>query len=413
MAEERKQSGRLWLWIGAAVLLVIVFFAARYLLRDRLPVREAQVSRAELINTVPTNGRVEPEVNYQIISPVATTVKAVYVQQGDQVPAGKLLMVLDDVQPRARLATAESGVKTAEAALEAATHNGTQQERQMSAGDVARAQLDRDQAQHDLDALIKLKATGAASAAEVAAAQERVDNAQASLHASSQSANSRYSPAEVARAQAALTDAQANLAAAQQVVSQTMIHAPVAGTVYLLNVGRTEFVEEGKLLLQVADLHHLRVRAYFDEPEIGRLAVGQKIQIKWDAKPGSSWQGHIVRIPSTVITYGTRNVGEVMVQLDDGDGELLPDTNVTVTVTTSSESNALTIPREALHSENGKSYVYKVVDEQLVRTPVTIGTPNLTQAPILSGLQEGDWVATGTTNGLPLQEGVPIQVKQR
>jgi len=413
MAEERKQSGRLWLWIGAAVLLVIVFFAARYLLRDRLPVREAQVSRAELINTVPTNGRVEPEVNYQIISPVATTVKAVYVQQGDQVPAGKLLMVLDDVQPRARLATAESGVKTAEAALEAATHNGTQQERQMSAGDVARAQLDRDQAQHDLDALIKLKATGAASAAEVAAAQERVDNAQASLHASSQSANSRYSPAEVARAQAALTDAQANLAAAQQLVSQTMIHAPVAGTVYLLNVGRTEFVEEGKLLLQVADLHHLRVRAYFDEPEIGRLAVGQKIQIKWDAKPGSSWQGHIVRIPSTVITYGTRNVGEVMVQLDDGDGELLPDTNVTVTVTTSSESNALTIPREALHSENGKSYVYKVVDEQLVRTPVTIGTPNLTQAPILSGLQEGDWVATGTTNGLPLQEGVPIQVKQR
>ena len=410
MAEERTQSGRLWLWVGAAILLILVFFAARFLLRERLPVREAQVSRAELINTVPTNGRVEPEVNYQINSPVATTVKAVYVQQGDQVPAGKLLMVLDDLPARARMATAESGVKAAEAALEAATHNGTQQERQMAASDTARAQLDRDQAQHDLDALIKLKATGAASAAEVAAAQERVDNAQASLHASSQSANSRYSPAEVARAQAALTDAQANLAAAQQVVSQTMIHAPVAGTVYLLNVGRTEFVEEGKLLLQVADLHHLRVRAYFDEPEIGRLAVGQKIQIKWDAKPGSSWQGHIVRIPSTVITYGTRNVGEVMVQLDDGDGELLPDTNVTVTVTTSSESNALTIPREALHSENGKSYVYKVVDEQLVRTPVTIGTPNLTQAPILSGLQEGDWVATGTTNGLPLQEGVPIKV---
>jgi HlyD family secretion protein len=102
-----------------------------------------------------------------------------------------------------------------------------------------------------------------------------------------------------------------------------------------------------------------------------------------------------------------------MVQLDDVDGELLPDTNVTVTVTTSQELNALTIPREALHSENGKSYVFKVVDDQLVRTPVTIGTPNLTQAPILSGLKEGDWVATGTTNGLPLQEGVPIQVKQR
>jgi HlyD family secretion protein len=412
MAEDRSQWSRVWLWVGSAILLIAVFYTARYLLRDRLPVREAQATRAELINTVPTNGRVEPEVNYQIISPVATTVKAVYVQQGDQVEAGKLLMVLDDVEARARVATAESGVKSAEAALEAATHNGTQAERQASDADIARAQLDRDQAQHDLDALTKLQSTGAASAGEVAAARERLETAKATLHASDQSAKSRFSPAEVERARAALADAEANLAAAQQIEAKTTIRAPISGTVYAVNAGRTEFVEQGKLLLEVADLHHLRVRAYFDEPEIGRLAVGQSIQIKWDAKPGLSWQGHIIRIPSTVITYGTRNVGEVLVQIDDADGELLPDTNVTVTVTTAKEANALTIPREALHSENGKSYVYKVAGNRLVRTPVTIGTPNLTQAPILSGLNEGDWVATGTTNGLPLQEGVPIQVKR-
>ena len=53
-------------------------------------------------NTISTNGRVEPEVNYQFYSPIATTVKAVYVQPGDQVKAGKLLMVLDDVEARAR-----------------------------------------------------------------------------------------------------------------------------------------------------------------------------------------------------------------------------------------------------------------------------------------------------------------------
>ena len=58
---------------------------------------------------------------------------------------------------------------------------------------------------------------------------------------------------------------------------------------------------------------HERVRAYFDEPEIGQLAVGQKIQIKWDAKPGLAWQGHIARTPSLSSLYGTRNVGEVLV----------------------------------------------------------------------------------------------------
>jgi HlyD family secretion protein len=412
MAEDRTQSGRVWLWIGSSFLLIAVFFAARYLLRDRLPVREAQATRAELINTVPTNGRVEPEVNYQIVSPVATTVKAVYAQQGDQVAAGKVLMVLDDVEARARLATAKSGVKAAEAAFEAATHNGTQAERQAADADITRGQLDRDQTQHDLDALVRLQSTGAASAGEVAAARQRLETAKANLHASDQSARNRYSPVEVERARAALADAEANLAAAQQIEAKLTIRAPIAGTVYAVNVGRTEFVEEGKLLVEVADLHRLRVRAYFDEPEIGRLAVGQSIQIKWDAKPELSWRGHIIRIPSTVITYGTRNVGEVLVGIDDADGELLPDTNVTVTVTTAKEENALTIPREALHSENGKPYVYKVIGNRLVRTPVVTGTPSLTQAPILSGLKEGDWVATGTTNGLPLQEGIPIQVKR-
>jgi HlyD family secretion protein len=282
----------------------------------------------------------------------------------------------------------------------------------MAASDIARARIDSDQARRDLDALIKLKSTGAASASEVAAAQERLDTAEASLHASDQSANSRYSPAEVARAQAALADAEANLGAARQIVAQTSIHAPVAGTVYSIDAGRTEFVEEGKLLLELADMRHERVRAYFDEPEIGQLAVGQKIQIKWDAKPGQVWQGHIARTPSTVIMYTTRTVGEVLVDIDGGDGDLLPDTNVTVTVTISSEPNSLGVPREALHSENGKPFVYKVVNNGLVRTPVTTGAINLTQVAILSGLKAGDWVATGTTNGLPLQEGIPIKVVQ-
>jgi HlyD family secretion protein len=412
MTEERKQSDRLrlWLWRGAGILIIIVFFTTRFLMRDQLPVHAAKVTRQELANTVSTNGRVEPENNYEFYSPVATTVKAVYVQPGDQMQAGKLLLVLDDVQARARLATAESGVKAAQAAVEAATHNGTQQERQAAEAETTRDRLNRDQARHDLDALVKLKNTGAASASEVTDAQQRLDAAEASLHAAEQSANSRYSPAEVGKARAELADAEANLEAARQVVAQTSIHATVAGTIYSLNAGRTDFVEQGKLLLQLADLHHERVRAYFDEPEIGRLAVGQPIEIKWDAKPGRQWHGHIARTPVTVITYGTRNVGEVIVQIDDADGGLLPDTNVTVTVTTSSEPNTLSVPREALHSENGKSYVYKVVNDRLVRTPVTIGTINLTQVAILSGLNEGESVATGTANGQPLQEGVPIKV---
>ncbi len=170
------------------------------------------------------------------------------------------------------------------------------------------------------------------------------------------------------------------------------------------------YAEAGKLLLQMADLHNERVRAFFDEPDLGHLAMGQSAIIRWDAKPGREWRGHIVRLPVTVVTYTTRNVGEVLLAIDDPEDGLLPDTNVTVTVTTSSEPNALTMPHEALHEQNGKYFAYKVDGDELKRVSITIGTPNLTQVPVLSGLNDGDIVATGTTNGQPLQEGIAIKV---
>ncbi len=93
MTQVRKQMDRRWLWLGAAVILVLVFFGVRSLTRDRLPVRVAQASHVPLASTVSTNGRVEPEMNYEMHSPLATTVKAVYVQPATLFRPAKLLMV--------------------------------------------------------------------------------------------------------------------------------------------------------------------------------------------------------------------------------------------------------------------------------------------------------------------------------
>lgn len=410
MAEARTQTSRTWLWIGAAVLLITVFLTARMLLRDKLEVRVAVVAHQSLQNTVSTNGRVEPVMDYQFYSPIATTVKAVYAQEGELVPKGKLILQLNDVAARAQVAAAESAVKTAQAGYDAAMHNGTQAEQQTSAAEVEQDRLALDQAKHDLDALTKLAATGAASKGEVAAAQQRFDTAQTNLNAAQQSGTHRYSPAEIARAKGALNDAEAALAAAQHVEAQTSIYAPIKGTIYTLDAAPSEYTEPGKLLVRLADLHQERVRAYFDEPELGRLAVGQPVTIRWEAKPGLEWHGHIMRLPVTVVTYTTRNVGEVLVDIDGTNDDLLPETHVTVTVTTSSEPNALSMPRDALHELNGKYFVYKVVGNQLQRVDVTIGSPTLTQVPILSGLSDGDVVATGALNGQPLQTDVPIKV---
>lgn len=412
MAEDRNRSNRSrrWLWVSLAVVLVVVFFVTRYLLRDQLTVRVAKVGHEELRNTLSTNGKVEPDTDYTFYSPISTTVKSVNVTPGDKVKPGQLLIVLDDVDARARVASAESGVKSAQVGLDAAQHNGTQEQQQMAAADLTRAKLDRDQAKRDLDALTRLHSTGAASAGEVAAAQSRLETAEASLHAAQLSTTSRYSAADVDRARAALTDAEANLAAARDILAKTVIRAPIAGTVYEVEVSPTDYAEQGKLILKMADLTKERIRAYFDEPDIGHLEVGQKIVIKWDAKPGREWSGHIVRTPITVINLGTRHVGETLVSVDDPDARLLPDTNVNVTVTTSTEPGVLSIPREALFSQNGEPYVYKVSGSSLLRTPVVTGIVNLTRVAILKGLNDGDTVATGSLSGQPLEAGVPIKV---
>jgi HlyD family secretion protein len=411
MVEQRKQKSRLWLWLGAVALIVGVFFTAHYFLRERLPVREAQAVYQDLIKTSATNGRVEPEKPYAFYSPLSTTVQAVYVHEGDQVRAGQLLITLDNVEARAKVAAAETAVKSAQAGLEAILHNGTQEQRLMAQEQLVRSRLAQKQAQSNLNALVKLAATGAASPNEVAAARQQVAEAEASLHTAEQNATDRYSPAAVAEARASLADAEANLAAARQVLAQSSIRAPISGTVYTLDAKPTEFAQAGSLLLKMADLRQERVRAYFDEPEIGGLAVGQKAVIKWDAKPGRTWQGHVERTPITVVTYGTRTVGEALIRIDDAaNSGLLPDTNVTVTVTTAFAPHVLTVPREAVYPESGHPCVYRIVNNKLVRTPVTTGAFTLTEEQILSGVHAGEWVATGSPTGQPLVDGTEVRI---
>jgi HlyD family secretion protein len=191
------------------------------------------------------------------------------------------------------------------------------------------------------------------------------------------------------------------------------IHAPFAGTVYAIPVTQYQFVQGGETLVQVANLKKLQIRAYFDEPEIGQLKVGQKVSIAWQAKPNEVWHGHIVEVPTTIITYGgTRNVGECLISVDDPDGVLLPNTNVTVTVTEVRHENVLSLPREALQTKGKSSYVFRIVGDRLVRTQVMVGLSNNERFEITGGLNEGDLVALGAVTEEDLSDGLRVKVRR-
>jgi HlyD family secretion protein len=96
--------------------------------------------------------------------------------------------------------------------------------------------------------------------------------------------------------------------------------------------------------------------------------------------------------------------------VDDAHGDLLPSTNVTVTVTTAQRFNVLNIPREALHSEGTNYYVFRVINNKLARTPVQIGINNSTRVEITSGLTEKDVVALNATSNRDLTNGLAVKV---
>ncbi len=375
-----------------------------------LKVRTTTVVRGPIRSLISTNGKIEPIQNFEAHSPVATTIKRLLIREGDRVRKGQLLLQLDDADLRSQAARAQAKMKAAQADQADLTTGGTREELLTLDSQLIKARSVRDDAQRNLDALRRLQQQGAASGGEVIQAQEAVQRAQADATLLEQKKKDRYSQPEVAKVAAQGAEAQASYEAAEDALAKSSVHAPFDGIVYALPVKQGAYVQTGDLLLQEGDLSQMLVRTFVDEPDIGRLSPGQKIEVTWDALPGRIWNGAVSSIPATVKLHGSRNVGEVTCSVDNHDLRLLPNVNVGVTVITAEHSAVLTLLREAVRMDDTKPYVYQVVDGQLKRREVEVSLQNLTRVEIAAGLAENSVVALSSAETKPLTEGARVRV---
>jgi HlyD family secretion protein len=376
---------------------------------DPIPVRTAVVEQGTIRSLVSTNGKIEPVNNFEAHAPVATSVQRVFVKEGDSVKKGQLLVMLDDADARAQAARAQTLLKAAQADSSASERGGSQEEVLSLQSQLVKASTERDSAQRNLDALKKLEQQGAASAGEVRAAEDTLAGVDAQLTFLRQKQTKRYSNADLARVDAQRTEAQATFDAAQDVLAKSSVRAPFDGIVYALPVKQGGFVAAGDLLLQVADLRKVLVRTFVDEPDVGRVAVGDPIEITWDAVPGRVWKAAVSAIPSTVKLHGSRNVGETISVVDNKDLKLLPNTNVGVTIISAEHHNVLVLPREAVRIDDSKPYVLQVAGHELKRRDVTTSLSNLTQVEITQGVSASDVVAISSWNGKPIGDGTQVK----
>ncbi len=408
---EQSRATSITLWIAGLAVLLAVFFTIRRITRETVVVRVASASYQTISSTVSTNGKVEPIDEFQAHAPQPGVIQKILVQVGQHVQPGTLLLQMDSADAHKQLAAALATVASGQSSLSDLESGGSTEERGRFSADINSAKAEQQSALSNLATVRALQQKGAASAGEVAAAQQRLESANLVLQNAQNRTSGRYSSGDRASAQARLAEGRAAVIAAQTALAQVDIHSPIAGTVYAIPFSQYDFVKSGEDdLLDVADLNRIQVRAYFDEPDIGKLAAGQPVKIVWDAKPNMVWHGHIEHAPTTVTSYNTRSVGESLITVDDARGDLLPNTNVTVTVTETQRNNVLTVPREALRTDMAGDFVYRIVGGRLIRTSVQVGVVNLTAVEVLSGLTTGEQVVLGPAiSGKDLLNGLQVK----
>ena len=414
MALDTNQPGFLgrkrWLLWAAGIAVAVVFLASFMSRGEVVPVRVAMVERGTIRSLVSTNGKIEPLQSFEAHAPVGTTVRKLLVKEGQHVKKGQLLVQLDDAEASSQAARAMSQVRAAQAETSAVQSGGNREEVLTIESQLAKARTGRDTARRNLDALQRLQQNGAASPGEVKQAEDQLSAAETDLKLLQQKQKDRYSEPEIAHVEAQKSEAESAYAATENILRQLNIRAPFDGIVYSLPVHQGSYVNPGDLVLQEADLSKVLVRAFVDEPDVGRLARGQTIELTWDAIPGRTWQGSVNTVPSTVKLLGTRNVGETTCVVDNQDLKLLPNINVGVTIVTAEHPNALTVPREAVRLDEGKTFVFQVVNDELQRRNIQTSISNLTQVEVTGGIADKALLALASTNSKPLHDGLAVKV---
>jgi len=262
-----------------------------------------------------------------------------------------------------------------------------------SAGDIADARSRVALAQAQLDALL----TGP-DPEELAAAEAKATQAQAQLDELLSGASSR----ELEMAQLNLEQARLNLESAQRAVDETILVAPTAGTVLAVTAEAGEAIGTGAIIT-LADLSAPRIQFWVEEADMSSVAVGNAVNIVFEALPDYTFPGEIVSIDPMLVTVdGTPAIQSyASVDLTGQPIGLLSGMNAEVEVVAGEARNALLVPLQALREIAADQYAVFVVqpDDQMEMRLVEVGLRDFVNAEILSGLKQGEVISLGQGAG--------------
>ncbi|HTF26029.1 MAG TPA: efflux RND transporter periplasmic adaptor subunit [Candidatus Limnocylindria bacterium] len=413
---DRRLRNRILLYLLLAGALAYVLVG----LSGRKPVPKISAvtpMRENLVSSISSNGKVEPISPYVMRAQLDTFVERVLATEGQTVKRGRVILELDVKDVAAKLSEAKGKLLRAQDDLRTAKAGGRTDDAARVAGDLAKAQAERDRLQKNHEGLQRLIKQQAATQDELAANDLALTKAQAEVTRLAAAKQEFDRSVKLDSNQAALHVQQIEneVAALDEKVRQGRITAPADGTLYSLPVKAGDYVKLGDLLAEMADLHKVRVRAFIDEPELGALEENEPVKITWDALPSKTWVGKTEIIPKQVVPHQNRSVGELLCAVNNDKLELLPNINVNVRINSRERIGVLSVPRGAVAAEGGKRYVFVVKRNQLSvnksileKREIHVGIADATNYEVVSGLQEGELVAL--PGDVDLRDGMTVTV---
>jgi membrane fusion protein (multidrug efflux system) len=253
---RKKKGRRAPIIIGGLILLVLLVVGITF----------GTLRIVNSINYVSTDDAAIDGNHINVSAKISGRIKSVMVEEGAEVEAGQLLVLLDDADLRAQEAQAASSLNYARENLVLAGVN------------VEKTKEDYDRT----DTLFK---AGAAT-------REQYDHAARALD----TANAQYS---IARAQIDTANAQLGVIEAQ--LLNTRIIAPISGTIATKPLMPGELVQPGQTILSINDLKNIWITANFEETKISRIKVGGAVDITVDAYSSYPFKGRVARIGAAIL----------------------------------------------------------------------------------------------------------------
>jgi len=386
--------------IFALPLVLILLGAALvfYLQDDRAEASKfllAKAVRRELRITVSTNGIIEPLDRCEIYAPIDGVVVELHKKEGERIEQGELLLRLESESTRSALAEARANLLQQKRQARLVIEGPPAEEINALEASIAECEMQLEQQNRDLLVEESLYSRGATTRAAMEALRHQRDLLQFradALKKKKQDLLQRYAPEEKAWERQKLEELTKQVEMLERQLKMESVLAPARGLIYSLPVKAGSYVVKGQLLAQLYEPGRVMLRAYVDEPDLGRIAEGQAVVIEWDGMPDRTWTGVVDRPARQVVPLSNRSVGNVFCTIFGAPKELIPNLNVRVEIITARKENALVVPRAAVFSRGGQPMVMLWENHAAVMRPVKLGLVTPEEIEIVDGIAAGSSV---------------------